>query len=214
MCHQFFSRFSVRNISMEESNTDEQTLQEIKKFLLPYQLWISRIQEVFFFRRPRVLNVALPIIYLTIAFVWFRGLGVYATVILFILLSYVASVFFCYADHRFVEYFFPATLRDLDQNAPNRTRSLDEICALILKIWKVFKEQKGALTPVNRAVVACCALACTILLRRLPTFWVNFVLLQILMYGPWLITMPHKQFKEKIQQEKASDLPADTPVTE
>ena len=196
-----------------EEAQDEQAVQEIKQFLLPYKIWISRTQEVFFFRRPRVLNVALPIIYLTVAFIYTQGLGVYATALLFLLIAYVTSVFFCYADHRFVEYFFPANLRELDRSAPNRTRSLDEICVMILKLWKLVKENKRRLTTVNRAVVASCALACTFLMRRVRTFWVNFVLLQLLMYGPWLVTMPHKQFKAKIEQEKTSER-SDTPVIE
>lgn len=185
---------------MEEQ--DARLLALIKERLRPYELWVTRLQEIFFFRRPHVLNIAMPMIYLTCAFIYFHGLGIFSSFFLIVLIVYIVAAFYCYTDHKFIEYLFPSELPELDKDAPNRTRSLDEICELILKFWKCLKSYQRELNSTTRTMIACIALVAVVILKNIKTFWINFVILNVLIYAPWFATMPSQEFKEQIEKEK------------
>jgi hypothetical protein len=185
---------------------DERTLQRIRNFLRPRQLWITRIQEIFFFRRPIFLNFFFPTIYGTCAFIYFQDLGFYSTIFLINLVFYVSCVLYCYADESFVDYLFPPNLRELDASAPNRTRSFDEVCLWILEAWKTVRTnyRNFLWTKWNRLSVAAGAMAAGIILTQIRTFWINFVLLNAFLFLPGLLTMPHRQYKQIIVERETA----------
>lgn len=181
----------------------------IRERLEPYELWVTRLQEIFFFRRPHVLNIAMPMIYLTCAFIYFEGLGIYSSFFLITLIVYIVSAFYCYTDHKFVRYLFPTELPELEKNAPNRTRTLDEICDLIVEFWNTLKSYNLELNSVTRIMIAIVLIVIGMLLKHINTFWVNFAILNFVIYAPWFATMPTKEFKEQLEKEKASETQVD-----
>jgi hypothetical protein len=191
---------------------DERTLQRIRDWLAPRQLWVTRIQEVFFFRRPNLINLAFLIVYGTCAFIYFQNLGLYSTLFLISLVVYIICVLYCYADDWFVDYLFPPGLKELDASAPNRTRSIDEVSIVLFNLWRSIKAQYTNLTFTkrNRVSIAAAAIAAGIIFTQVRAFWVNFALLNTLMFLPWLRTAPLKQYRAILTTVKAADdLPHD-----
>jgi hypothetical protein len=45
-------------------------------------------------------------------------------------------------------------------------------------------------------------------------FWVNFALLNAVMFLPWIITAPHRQYRAILRRVKAADTIGDPPHTE
>lgn len=177
------------------------SVEAVQKILEPYQLWITRLQEVFFFRRRQVTKVALPLVYLLCAICFWYDLGFYATLSLIVMVMYIGCVFFCYADIDFEAYFFPDDLEVHDASVPNRTRSFDEVCSAISDVIGYLRMKRATMRSKRLAVgVPMLALFVTIIGTKVRAYWINIIILHVLLYGPGLMTMPYKQFKEQIKQ--------------
>jgi hypothetical protein len=178
---------------------DERALQRIRHFLAPRELWVTRLQEIFFFRRRNVLHVSYPTIYLTCLFIYTKNLGLYSTIFLFCLILYVTAVLYCYADDWFVRFLFPPEVREPGPTAPNRTRSVEEVSLVILEWWKYAKglHARVTLTRKNRLWIAGAALVAAAVFTKIRTFWINFILLNLMLFTPGALTAPAAQYTAK-----------------
>jgi hypothetical protein len=197
---------------MELDPNDDCTLQRIRNFLAPRQLWITRLQEIFFFRRKSVLHVAFPTIYLTSFFIYTKDLGLYSTIFLFALILYVTCVLYCYADDWFVQFLFPPDVQEPGPNAPNRTRSVDEVSIILLDWWKYAKglHARVTLTRKNRLWIAGSAILAAAIFTKIRTFWINFILLNLVIFTPGAMNAPAAQYTAKRKESSAEPLRADS----
>jgi hypothetical protein len=197
---------------MESDSNDERTLQRIRHFLAPRQLWVTRLQEIFFFRRRAVLHVAFPTIYLTCLFIYTKNLGLYSTIFLFALILYVTCVLYCYADDWFVQFLFPPGMREPGPTDPNRTRSVDEVSVIILDWWRYVKGIYGRVTQKKktRLWIALAAIAAAAIFTRIRTYWINFILLNVVIFAPGALTAPAAQYAARRRVRKAE--PPSTPA--
>jgi hypothetical protein len=196
---------------MTTDPNDERTLQRIRNFLAPRQLWVTRLQEIFFFRRRNVLHVAFPTIYLTCFFIYTKDLGLYSTIFLFALILYVTCVLYCYADDWFVQFLFPPEAWEPGPTAPNRTRSVEEVSLLFLNWWKYAKGLHGrvTLTRRGRLWIAGAAIVAAAVFTRIRTFWINFILLNLAIFGPVALNAPAAQYTAKRKEGLAEPARAD-----
>jgi hypothetical protein len=188
---------------------EEEDLRVIKEIWSPYEFWIVRAQEILFGRRTEFLKFAFPVLYGVLAVVYFKGFGVYATLFLISLVIYIAAAFFHDAGPVYLNRLFPPDLPLLNPAAPNRTRNMDEFAVFVLKWKKWFRDNFGHMNILQRLFFGGLAVIAASQLARRSTFWVSFWLLHAILYLPWLLTLPAKQYKESI--EKGKTIPPPNP---
>ena len=155
-------------------------------------IWFARLQEVLLMHRPFDFCVLLAVVELIFGFIYFLNLGIFATIALLGLISYMLFIHYCHPNPIFEKIFFPPLKKPIDQTQPNRIRSYEEFSNFIASIHHGFQHYFGHkhLTGIKRIIFGVGSFIFALLLKRVVPFWVNFLLVHCILFLPLAILRP------------------------
>lgn len=155
-------------------------------------IWFARLQEVLLMHRPFDFCVLLVVVELIFGFIYFLNLGIFATISLLGLISYMLFIHYCHPNPIFEKIFFPPLKKPIDQTQPNRIRSYEEFSNFIASVHHGFQHYFGHkhLTGIKRIIFGVGSFIFALLLKRVVPFWVNFLLVHCILFLPLAILRP------------------------
>ena len=151
--------------------------------LQPYQTLIQRAQEILFGKRPVVCVLLALGIFSMFTFVSETNSGFFATIAFIACVIYSVLIVFRIFGDKIDQFLFKPLEPETDPAAPDRVRSLEEICQIIesLNFGKFCSQVSGV-----KAGIA--FLAQAVLFKVIPTFYFNALLVTVVLCLPWTIT--------------------------
>ena len=174
-------------------------------------VWFSRLQEVLLMHRPFCFCVLLGSVELIFGFVYFLGLGIFSTIALLGLISFMLFIHIEHPNPQFVKIFFPPLEKPIDQTQPNRIRSYEEFSRGLSSLSQGINYYFGKkqLTGIKRVIFGVTCFVLALLLKRVVPFWVNFLLVHCILFLPSAILRPwpnkEAQNEEGAKNETASE---------
>lgn len=178
--------------------------QSLEERLRPYETFILRAQEVLFFKRPVVLGILVFGITSLFSFVRSTESGFFATVALVACVVYAVLIVFRFFGDKIEAVLFKPLDAETDPSAPDRTRSLEEVCRLLeaCKCDKCCGEGKGGV----KYGIAFLALA--VVFKFVPTFYFNAFVVAAVLFLPGIVT------RKPVWDAVSPHLPQEKPKTE
>lgn len=178
--------------------------QSLEERLRPYESFILRAQEVLFFKRPVVLGLLVFGIISLFSFVKTTESGFFATTALVVCVVYAVLIVFRFFGDKIEGVLFKPLDAEADASAPDRTRSLEEICRILesCKCDKCCGDAKGGV----KYGIACLALA--VVFKFVPTFYFNAFVVAAVLFLPGILT------RKPVWDAVSPHLPQEKPKTE
>lgn len=175
-------------------------------------IWFARLQEVLLMHRPFDFCVLLVVIELIFGFIYFLNLGIFATIALLGLISYMLFIHYCHPNPIFEKIFFPPLKKPIDQTQPNRIRSYEEFSNFVASFHHTFQHYFGHkhLTGIKRVIFGIGSFIFALLLKRVVPFWVNFLLVHCILFLPLAILRPWPTKDVPGEEQKSEDTTTQT----
>ncbi|KAH0790885.1 hypothetical protein GPJ56_005020 [Histomonas meleagridis] len=173
---------------MPEDPKQPPTLADI---LRPYEETITRMQEVFLFKRPLVLILILVGILAFYIFVKSSEAGFFAVIALFFVVIYAVSIIWTYLKNFLSKYLFKPLPAD-DPTASNRVRTLEEFCDFLEKAKKFISgsENQTKKSSLRRIIVAAVSFTFAFIFTKVDPFYFNLVFTYIAILLPGILLHP------------------------